>query len=73
MSDPKIDPSAEGAPERSPERGDVHGEQMPPEDAARVRETLGAGLRKFYDSVLDEPVPSDWLNLVGGGTERGQE
>lgn len=66
MSDPKLEPTAEGLPEHG-------GEQVPPEDAARVRETLGAGLRKFYDSVLDEPVPSDWLNLVGGVTERGKE
>lgn len=63
MNDPKIDPETQAAPE----------EIVPPEDAARVRETLGAGLRKFYDSVLDEPVPADWLNLVGGGTERGSE
>lgn len=69
MNDPKIDP----APEDLPERGDVQGEPIAPEDAARVRETLGAGLRKFYDSVLNEPVPGDWLNLVGGGTERGKE
>lgn len=69
MNDPKIDPTTESAAEQIA----AQGEQSPPEDAARVRETLGAGLRKFYDSVLDEPVPSDWLNLVGGGTERGQE
>jgi hypothetical protein len=66
MSDPKMEPAAEGPTE-------LGGEQIPPEDAARVRETLGAGLRKFYDSVLDEPVPSDWLNLVGGEGERGEE
>jgi hypothetical protein len=69
MSDPKMEPAAEGAPQL----GEGAGEPTPPEDAARVRETLGAGLRKFYDSVLDEPVPADWLNLVGGGTERGKE
>jgi Anti-sigma factor NepR len=69
MNDPKIDPASEGASEQA----GAQGGQIPPEDAARVRETLGAGLRKFYDSVLDEPVPTDWLNLVGGGTDRGQQ
>jgi hypothetical protein len=43
----------------------------PPEDAARVRESLGEGLRRFYDSVLDEPIPAEWLKLVGDPPERG--
>lgn len=35
------------------------------EDQTRVREAIGEGLRKFYDSVADEPIPAEWLALVG--------
>lgn len=34
-------------------------------DASRVRAAIGEGLRKFYDSVADEPIPAEWLALVG--------
>ncbi|MES1202097.1 MAG: NepR family anti-sigma factor [Pseudomonadota bacterium] len=40
------------------------------EDKTRVREALGEGLRKFYDSVLDEPIPAEWMNLVGGSPDQ---
>jgi hypothetical protein len=43
------------------------------EERAKVRETLGEGLRKFYDSVLDEPIPADWLNIVGPADEKKRE
>lgn len=35
------------------------------EDQTRVREAIGEGLRKFYDSVAEEPIPAEWLALVG--------
>jgi hypothetical protein len=63
MTDPKA---------RSPEQPDSEpapADQLAPDDAVRVRETLGAGLRKFYDSVLDEPIPDDWLGIVGEKSE----
>jgi Anti-sigma factor NepR len=54
MADPKpIEPG--GEPEA--ENDDT--------DAARVRSAIGAGLRKFYDQVADEPIPAEWLELVG--------
>jgi hypothetical protein len=39
------------------------------EEAARVREAIGEGLRKFYDTVADEPIPAEWLALVGAKPE----
>lgn len=50
---------------------DIDGLPVSAEDRARVREALGEGLRKFYDSVLDEPIPADWIKLVGGGPGKG--
>ncbi|HVY03963.1 MAG TPA: NepR family anti-sigma factor [Caulobacterales bacterium] len=35
-------------------------------DASRVRAAIGEGLRKFYDTVAEEPIPAEWLALVGG-------
>ncbi|MGE3866373.1 MAG: NepR family anti-sigma factor [Hyphomonadaceae bacterium] len=52
MSEPKPD----AAPDRSEAESAV--------EAARVREVIGAGLRTFYEAVLDEPIPADWLKLV---------
>ena len=34
-------------------------------DSSRVRAAIGEGLRKFYDIVADEPIPAEWLALVG--------
>jgi hypothetical protein len=66
MNDPKpLPPGAEPELGQGPGRSD----KVPPDDTVRVRETLGAGLRKFYDSVLDEPIPDDWLNIVGEGSD----
>jgi hypothetical protein len=61
MNEPKPDPAqAIDAPMASAE------------DRTRVREALGEGLRKFYDSVLDEPIPAEWMNLVGGSPDPEQ-
>jgi Anti-sigma factor NepR len=65
MSDPKIESAGRSEPAAD--------DKTTPGDAAKVRETLGAGLRKFYDSVLDEPIPPDWLDLVGADRERDLE
>jgi hypothetical protein len=59
MNEPK--PDSDQAPQAPP---------TPAEDKTRVREALGEGLRKFYDSVLDEPIPAEWINLVGGAPDR---
>ena len=54
MADPKpLPPGPEGEPDTDET------------DAARVRAAIGAGLRKFYDAVADEPIPAEWLSLVG--------
>ncbi|MEJ0024097.1 MAG: NepR family anti-sigma factor [Alphaproteobacteria bacterium] len=58
MTDPK--------PEPAPPADDVPASG---EDKTRVREALGEGLRKFYDSVLDEPIPAEWISLVGGAPD----
>ncbi|HWA21677.1 MAG TPA: NepR family anti-sigma factor [Caulobacterales bacterium] len=59
MNEPKPDPAqASDTPAAAPE------------DRTRVREALGEGLRKFYDSVLDEPIPAEWMNLVGGSPDQ---
>ncbi len=58
MTDPKARPPEQ--PDTDPASAEI-----PADDTVRVRETLGAGLRKFYDSVLDEPIPDDWLGIVG--------
>jgi hypothetical protein len=58
MTDPK--------PEPAPATDDV---PVSGEDKSRVREALGEGLRKFYDSVLDEPIPAEWLSMVGGAPD----
>jgi len=42
------------------------------EDGARTREQIGEGLRKFYDSVLDEPIPEDWLHLFKEPPREGE-
>jgi hypothetical protein len=62
MTDPKPEPA---------EASDI-----PPvsgEDKSRVREALGEGLRKFYDSVLDEPIPAEWISLVGGAPDQEEQ
>ena len=60
MADPKpISPGAEAEPEADET------------DAARVRAAIGAGLRKFYDAVADEPIPAEWLALVGAKPDEG--
>ena len=64
MADPEKLPSGEQVPE-APERA-VHGAE---EDADRVRAAIGEGLRKFYDSVAEEPIPAEWLALVGAKPE----
>jgi hypothetical protein len=61
MADPeKLPPGDEG-----PEPKGSESEQ----DAARIRAAIGEGLRKFYDSVADEPIPAEWLALVGAKPE----
>jgi hypothetical protein len=59
MNEPKPDPApVSDAPMASAE------------DKTRVREALGEGLRKFYDSVLDEPIPAEWMSLVGASPDQ---
>jgi hypothetical protein len=60
MSEPKPEPQTSKA------------QGAPAEDGARVREQIGEGLRKFYDSVLDEPIPDDWLHLFGETPREGE-
>lgn len=64
MSGPKPEPGPEHGSELSPDSGQA---ALPAEEGARVREQIGEGLRKFYDSVLDEEIPAAWLNMVGSG------
>jgi hypothetical protein len=58
--------------EADPLKPDPLAEDIPAEDddADRVRAAIGEGLRKFYDSVVAEPIPEEWLNIVGADTER---
>ena len=57
MADPEKLPSGEQVHDPK-----AHGAE---EDADRVRAAIGEGLRKFYDSVAEEPIPAEWLALVG--------
>jgi Anti-sigma factor NepR len=67
MTEPRPEPTAD-KPELTDESMALSGEER-----AKVRETLGEGLRKFYDSVLDEPIPADWLSIVGPADEKKRE
>ena len=67
MTEPRPEPTAD-KPDPLDESMALSGEET-----AKVRETLGEGLRKFYDSVLDEPIPADWLNIVGPIGEKKRE
>jgi hypothetical protein len=64
MADPNpVPPKGPAVPSDEDETGaPLKGET---EDQTRVREAIGEGLRKFYDSVADEPIPAEWLALVG--------
>ncbi len=68
MTEPRPEPDSE-----NPDLTDESMAQLSGEERAKVRETLGEGLRKFYDSVLDEPIPADWLNIVGPAGEKKRE
>jgi hypothetical protein len=55
MTEPKPEPAEGDSPSAAPA-----------DESAKVREQIGEGLRKFYDSVLGEPIPAEWVSLVGG-------
>jgi hypothetical protein len=69
MADPNpVPPKGPAAPEPASPADEDQGNaplKGETEDQTRVREAIGEGLRKFYDSVAEEPIPAEWLALVG--------
>jgi len=53
---------AEPKPQVPGPEPDAQGDET---ETARIRAAIGEGLRKFYDSVAEEPIPAEWLALAG--------
>ena len=42
-------------------------------DEARLRQqAIGVGLRHMFDTVVNEPVPDEFLNILRGADERAK-